>query len=298
MKLITFQTGTECRIGVLATDEITIVDLSIASPSLPRDMTAFVELGDDGLKQAEAAVESAASEAKTRLDAVTLLSPFPVPKRNLLCVGKNYYEHAEEFHNSGFDATAGGTAVPEFPIIFTKATTSVTGPDTVIPASADPTNSTDYEGELGVVIGLAGKGIVKANAYDHVYGYTIINDVTARDLQSLHKQWFIGKSPDGFCPMGPVLVTADEIGDVTDLHLSTFVNGEKRQEAQVSDLIFDIPTIIETLSATMTLVPGDIIATGTPAGVGIGFDPPVYLKSGDQVTVIITKIGELRNSVE
>lgn len=298
MQLITFQQGTDSRIGVLESDGNTIVDLSRAAPSLPQDMTAFIKLGEEGLRAAAAAVKNASGDAKNSLDSVTLLAPIPEPRRDIMCVGKNYHEHAKEFHSSGFDSTAGKSPVPDNPIIFTKATTSVTGPDTAIPATLDPTDTVDYEGELGVVIGRKGRGIGKAEAYDYVYGYTIINDVTARELQSRHKQWFIGKGLDGFCPMGPVLVTADDIGDVTTLRLSTTVNGEVRQDAVVADLIFDIPTLIETLSATMTLLPGDIIATGTPAGVGIGFEPPKFLKPGDRVAVSIDKIGELRNIVE
>jgi len=260
-------------------------------------MTALVTLGSEGLQRVAAAADKAGDDAIRRLSDVTILAPFPNPRRNIMCVGKNYHEHAQEFHSSGFDSTAGVTAVPEHPIIFTKSVTTVTGPDAPIPASADPTNSVDYEGELAVIIGSGGKGIKKADAYGHVYGYTVINDVTSRELQSQHKQWFIGKNLDGFCPMGPCLVTADEVGDITESRMTTTVNGEIRQDVSVADLIFDIPTLIETLSAAMTLLPGDIIATGTPAGVGIGFKPPRYLKPGDQVTIRIEKVGELRNAV-
>jgi 2-keto-4-pentenoate hydratase/2-oxohepta-3-ene-1,7-dioic acid hydratase in catechol pathway len=226
------------------------------------------------------------------------VAPIPRPVRNIFCVGKNYRDHAKEFGQSGFDGgTTGGNEVPDFPIIFSKATTSVIGPEAPVPSSADPYGTVDYEGELGVIIALGGKDIAKADAARHVFGYTIINDVTAREVQKLHKQWLLGKGPDGFCPMGPVVVTADEIVDVAALHLRTSVNGEVRQEAVVADLIFDIPTLIETISRYITLLPGDIIATGTPAGVGIGFDPPRFLKSGDAVTVSISGIGELRNPI-
>ncbi len=155
----------------------------------------------------------------------------------------------------------------------------------------------DYEVELAVVIGKSGRGIARANALQHVFGYTIVNDVTSRTLQQQHKQWFLGKNFDGFCPMGPWLVTADEVGDIEDLTVSTHVNGEQRQNAQVKDLIFDVPTLIETLSAVLTLQPGDIIATGTPAGVGIGFDPPNFLQPGDTVSLAITNLGTLDNPV-
>lgn len=215
----------------------------------------------------------------------------------MFCVGKNYAAHAREFQQSGFDATSSGQDVPTAPVIFTKAPSAVIGPGAAILANLDPTNSIDYEGELGVVIGRGGRGISRADAMDHVFGYTIINDVTARTLQHKHKQWFLGKSIDTFCPMGPTLVTADEIPDPTRLRLQTRVNGELRQSAVVSDLIFDIPTLIETISRGITLIPGDIIATGTPEGVGIGFNPPRYLKSGDTVVVTIDPIGTLTNPV-
>ena len=155
----------------------------------------------------------------------------------------------------------------------------------------------DYEGELAVVIGRAGRGIRKAEALAHVFGYTIVNDVTARTLQHKHRQWILGKGIDGFCPMGPAILTADEVPDPGVLRLRTWVNGELRQDAPVSDLIFDIPTLIETISAGITLQPGDLIATGTPAGVGIGFQPPKFLKAGDVVRVEITGIGVLENPV-
>ncbi len=163
--------------------------------------------------------------------------------------------------------------------------------------SLDPTATVDYEGELGVIIGTRAFQVAKDKAYDHVFGYVVINDVTSRELQRRHNQWVIGKGIDTFCPMGPYIVTADEVGDVSKLRLETQINGEIRQKASVADLIFDIPTLIETISATMTLLPGDIIATGTPEGVGIGFNPPKYLAEGDHMTVRITGLGELHNVV-
>lgn len=181
--------------------------------------------------------------------------------------------------------------------MFTKWPNSVIGPGEPIPAASDYTDSTDYEGELAVVIGEGGRNIDGKDAYDHVYGYTIVNDVTARTLQNRHRQWFLGKSLDGYCPMGPCIVTADEVKDVGKLRLVTRVNGEVRQDAMVSDLIFDIPALIATVSRVMTFDPGDLIATGTCAGVGIGFDPPRYLKKGDVVAVTIEPIGTLESPV-
>jgi len=295
MKLVTFSDGAGARLGVLDDSGKRVTDLSVAAPALPRDMGAFVAAGAAALDKARQAV--AGERGQLPLESVRLLAPFPRPAKNILCVGKNYFEHAREFHQSGFDASAGKDAIPEVPIIFTKWPNSVTGPGDAIPSANDPTRSVDYEGELTVVIGAVARNVKKADAFKHVYGYTIVNDVTARTLQHRHKQWFLGKSLDGFCPMGPCLLTADEVPDVTRLQLQTRVNGELRQNAPVSDLIFDIPTLIEAISALMTLEPGDLIATGTCAGVGIGFNPPKYLKRGDVVAVTIEPIGTLSNPV-
>jgi len=294
MKLVTFSDSTIARIGALSADGQSLTDLTAAG--IAGDMEAFIALGADGLDKAAAAIK--AGDNALAIADVTVLAPIPCPARNVFCVGKNYYEHSKEFHNSGFDASAGKNAIPDVPIFFTKPPSSVIGTGDPIPSYLDTSNTTDYEGELAVVIGPGGRGISKQNAFDHVYGYTIINDVTARHIQGLHRQWFLGKSIDGYCPMGPTLVTADEVPDVGQLQLITRVNGEVRQDALVSDLIFDIPTLIETASAGITLQAGDIIATGTPAGVGIGFNPPVYLQKGDQVSITIEPIGELINAVE
>ncbi|KAB2911775.1 MAG: fumarylacetoacetate hydrolase family protein [Hyphomicrobiaceae bacterium] len=290
MKLVTFADAAGSRVGALIGDEV----IDLAGLDLPADMIAFIEAGPRALRRASAALGEA---PRQNLSDVRLLAPIPRPKRNVFCVGKNYHDHAHEFSSSGFDATA-SSVIPDVPILFTKAPSSVIGPGQRIPAHLDPTGSVDYEGELAVVIGKAGRGIPKARAHEHVYGYTIINDVTARALQHGHKQWFLGKSVDGFCPMGPAILTADEVPDVGTLRLLTRVNGEVRQDALVADLIFDIPTLIETLSAGITMEPGDLVATGTPAGVGIGFSPPKYLRKGDVVSIRIDPIGELTNPVE
>lgn len=295
MRLVTFTANGAESIGVLDGD--IVVDLSQAAPDLPADMNGFIEAGDAALARAAEAVANAGSDAKHPVGEVKLFSPIPVPRRDVMAVGRNYHEHAREFHDSGFDATAGATAVPDHPIIFTKATTSVSGPGDPILTELDPTGSVDYEGELAVIIGKEGRGISRDDAFDHVYGYTVCNDVTARNLQHQHKQWFIGKSPDGYCPLGPAIVTADEADHPDNFRLTTHVNGEKRQDSSCSALIFDIPALIECISAGITLKPGDIIATGTPVGVGIGFDPPIFLKPGDVVTVTIEPLGTLENPV-
>jgi len=297
MKLVTFTQSGRTRLGVIADNGDTVIDLSVVAPELPTDMTGLILGGRKALAAARAAIKTREKAARLPLEGVRLCAPIPEPRRNIMCVGKNYFDHALEFDKSGFDTTEGADAIPEVPIIFTKAPTTVIGPNDPIPSRLDPTRSVDYEVELAVVIGKGGRGITKRDAFKHVFGYTIINDVTARHLQSRHKQWFLGKSIDGFCPMGPWLVTADEIKDVRKMRVQTRVNGELRQNALVKDLIFDIPTLIKTLSMGMTLVPGDIISTGTPAGVGIGFRPPRFLKRGDVVTMSIDGLGVLENPV-
>ncbi|VVS97122.1 fumarylacetoacetate hydrolase family protein [Rhizobium sp. EC-SD404] len=226
---------------------------------------------------------------------IELLAPIPQPRRNIMCVGKNYSEHAKEFARSGYEAGAvAGKDIDDHPALFSKLPSSVIAPNAAIELHPSITQKVDYEAELAVIIGKGGRGISKEDAYGHIWGYTIVNDVTARDLQKNHKQWFLGKSLDTFAPMGPYVVTADEI-DPENTTVQCHVNGELRQNANTRDLIFDIPTLIATLSAGITLQPGDIIATGTPAGVGIGLDPPVFLKSGDIIAVTISGIGTLEN---
>lgn len=268
-----------------------IVDLG--DVGLPIDMVELIGLGDDGLDAVRVAVQDG---SPISLDDAALLAPIPRPPKNVMAVGRNYSDHAREFSDSGFDASE-VQVIPGNPIIFTKASSSIIGPGDAIDTSNDPTSTTDYEGELAVVIGAGGRRIARQQAMDHVFGYTIVNDVTARDLQKRHVQWFIGKNPDTYCPMGPNITTIDELPDIGSSWLRTRVNGELRQESPISALIFDIPTLIETISEVITLEPGDVIATGTPLGVGIGFDPPVYLSPGDVVEVSIEGIGTLRNPV-
>src|SRR5262249_4201665 len=235
--------------------------------------------------------------ATLSLDSLRLAAPVGPLAKNVICVGKNYYDHAEEFARSGVDASGDRQEVPAHPVVFTKAVTSLADPFQDIVGSADPTSSVDYEGELGVVIGRRCKGVKRADALDQVFGYTIVNDVTARTVQQQHRQWFLGKSLDTVCPVGPWLVTRDEFGEPDAQELATYVNGERRQFARLRDMIFDVATIIEVVSAYVTLEPGDLIATGTPAGVGLGFKPPRYLRAGDVVRVAISGIGELTNKI-
>jgi 2-keto-4-pentenoate hydratase/2-oxohepta-3-ene-1,7-dioic acid hydratase in catechol pathway len=225
------------------------------------------------------------------------LAPFSTLNRNVLAVGKNYHEHAIEFDRSGFNATSGSaSAIPTHPQIFSKATGTLAGPTDDIHFDPAFTASVDYEGEIGVVIGREARRVSKADAWSVVFGFVALNDVTARDLQKSHAQWHLGKSLDGFCPMGPWVGSIDETPPES-LTVRTWVNGELRQEAPFTQLIFDVPTLIETLTKAMTLVPGDIIATGTPVGVGIGFTPPKFLQHGDVVRIAVNGLGELENRV-
>lgn len=237
--------------------------------------------------------ESEADRATFSLDNLELLAPIPRPAKNIMCLGLNYADHVAET-SAAADREA---RLPEHPIVFTKNVTSVTGPDAAIPYDASVTTQLDWEVELGVVIGRPGCAIEADRAMDHVFGYTVINDLSARDLQFRHKQFFIGKSLDGACPMGPWIVTADEIENPHALAIRCDVNGVRKQDSSTRHMIFDIPAIISTLSRGMSLEPGDIIATGTPDGVGYARTPPEFLKPGDEVLCEIEGIGVLRNTI-
>jgi 2-keto-4-pentenoate hydratase/2-oxohepta-3-ene-1,7-dioic acid hydratase in catechol pathway len=288
MTLATVKDNGNIKAGMIIGDEFVCcvegegADMAVLSIIRNGDMASW----DDIIDTAE----------RRDLTDVQILAPIPHLIRDMVCVGKNYYAHAKEFFDSGFDATQKET-IPSEPIIFTKAMTSLIGPNDAINASIDPTESVDYEGELGVIISKTARRVAKADWQDYVFGYVIINDVTSRELQKKHNQWTIGKGLDTFGPMGPYIVTKDEIGDLPSMQIQTLVNNEVRQQAEVRDLIFDIPTLIETLTLTGTLLAGDIIATGTPVGVGIGFNPPKFLKSGDVVTINVTGLGSLTNPV-
>jgi 2-keto-4-pentenoate hydratase/2-oxohepta-3-ene-1,7-dioic acid hydratase in catechol pathway len=283
MKFAMFEHNGLRRVGLLLSEVETI---------RPIDATDLVEViaEFDALK----ASLSSATES-IPLAEVHLLAPIPAPRRNIFCVGRNYLEHADEFSRSGYEAGAKPGNEPDaYPAVFTKPASCVVGPDAPVPTHPDVTAAVDYEGELAVIIGRGGRDIRRDQAMAHVWGFTIINDVTARDRQKNHRQWFLGKALDGFCPMGPWATTSDEVV-ADDLRIQTWVNGELRQDANTRDLVFDIPSLIETISGGLTLQPGDIIATGTPKGVGIGFGPPRFLKPGDSVTIEISGLGSLTN---
>ena len=281
--------------GVLTEDGASVYpayDLEEAySIFLGGTLAEFIESGEEGLLNLAKVLS--ANEKETEVTPLPLSEteinvPF-LPRRNIFCVGKNYKEHVTEFEQNAKAET------PAAPIFFTKATTSVIGPSEEIDSHPDVTDSVDYEGELGVIIGKQGSDIAPEDAADYIYGYTIINDVTARDLQKKHAQWFLGKSLDTFCPMGPAVLIG---GNDASFTIFTKVNGALRQEGSTEDLIFPIAKLISVLSQGMTLLPGDVIATGTPKGVGMGQNPPAFLKKGDVVEITIDPIGTLKNTVK
>ncbi|TPK88235.1 fumarylacetoacetate hydrolase family protein [Mesorhizobium sp. B2-4-13] len=285
MRVATFSIAGERRVGLVDLDAQTVAPFDFAVDQARNGILALIERNDAGVPRTLSAIP---------LPQVDIEAPIPLPSRNIFCVGKNYHEHAHEFARSGFDSSAGAGAIPKHPIIFSKVPESVVANHASVLIDPSVSTAIDYEAELAVIIGKGGRGISRENALDHVWGYTIVNDVTARDLQGKYSQWLIGKSQDTFCPMGPWAVTRDEL-DLATTGIRCFVNEDLRQNSQISLLIFDIPTIIATLSQGITLKPGDIIATGTPVGVGIGFDPPKYLKAGDVVRIEIDGIGTLEN---
>jgi len=309
LKLVTFSTTEIPRphLGLVQNGEVLDVDLAgrALQQQVPDQMLALIEQSEQGQNALQPLLAKANgrpfSQVKTFTDVgavhtlqeVKLHAPIPQPRKNVMCMAVNYAEHAKESAGMG-----GQTAPPEIPILFTKATTTINAPDA--PFVIDPNVSTkiDWEVELGVVIGKSGKNIRAEDALSHVFGYTVINDITARDLQSRHKQFFKGKSLDGSCPIGPVVVTADEIADPQKLALHLRVNGETKQDSNTSEMVFGIPTIIATLSAGMTLEAGDIIATGTPSGVGFSRTPPEFLKAGDMVEAEVEGIGILRTPIQ
>ena len=289
MRIATWSWGGRRHVGRMADGRVT--PLAVPERARESGALALVEALAGG------APMPATSGASLPLSAVKLDAPIPRPRRNIFCAGVNYRAHAAEWAASGMDGPRPAPPSDEFPVIFSKVPDCViaTGEPIRIPSGLSA--AIDYEAELMVVIGRGGRNIPRSSAMDHVFGYTAFNDVTARDIQRRHKQWLLGKSVDTFGPMGPWIVTADEL-DGASTNISCRVNGELRQHAHTRDLIFDIPALIASISQSVSLVPGDLIATGTPGGVGIGFDPPKYLKRGDVVRIEIDGIGVLENGVQ
>ncbi|MDM7941002.1 MAG: fumarylacetoacetate hydrolase family protein [Hydrogenophaga sp.] len=288
MRIATFVHEGQRRVGQIAADGQGVTVFALDPAQAARGALPLIEAAARG-----DALPALVGEALP-LKAVRLEAPLPMPRRNLWCVGRNYHEHAKELQTSVFKDNNANPAT--WPIVFTKVPECVIadGADVVLPGAA-VSEQIDYEAELAVIIGVGGKNIARGDAMKHVYGYTIVNDVTARDVQMRHQQWDMGKSFDTFCPMGPWIVTADEL-DGQHTRVRCWVNDTLRQDGRTEDLIFDIPTLIETISRGITLYPGDVIATGTPAGVGMGLKPPVFLRKGDVVRIEIDGIGSLQNA--
>ena len=286
MKLVTYRHSGAEHVGALTPDGSGILPLPVP------DMNTLIETMDlPALRSAVAAGERGSALA---LSEAELLAPIPRPRQDVVCLGMNYRAHEEESARYNADAFTKETPAA---VYFSKRVSEAGRPDGIIPRHAGLTDRLDYEAELAVVLGRAARDVKAADAAEYIFGYTVLNDVSARDLQTGHKQWYFGKSLDGFTPMGPVLVTADEIAWPPALEITCRVNGELRQESNTSLLITPIGQILEELTAGMTLLPGTIIATGTPAGVGMGFDPPRFLQSGDTVECAIEGIGVLRSTV-
>lgn len=285
MKLVTFNYSGKVEVGAIREDQI--INLS----DFAGDMISLIEMVHGEIEQLKDQIESIPNGIP--VESVELLAPIPEPRRNVMCLGLNYAEHAEEHYS----ASGRQTELPEYPIVFTKAPSSVNGPYADIPYDPTITQELDWEVELAVIIGRKGKNIPVEEAMDYVFGYTVLNDVSARDLQRRHKQFFKGKSLDGACPMGPWIVTADELTDPHHLRVTSRVNGFVKQDSNTAMMIFDVPSIINHMSCGMTLLPGDIIATGTPSGVGFARQPPEFLQSGDVVECEVEGIGIIRNKV-
>jgi len=300
MKILSFKLNGEIKFGPKVKKEEAVWDvLAIQEelkilPSFPTQIIDGIALGFDFVEQIRKLVEAAKNaeqpeQYKLPFTEIEWLSPIPRTPKNIICIGKNYNDHAKEM---------GLQAAPQDLVVFTKSPTAIAADEQVLPIHAGKTNSLDYEGELAIVIGKKGKEIPKNLAFDYIFGYTIANDITARDLQDRHIQYFLGKSLEGSCPMGPYIVSKDEITNPQNLTVVTKVNGEVLQNGSTKDMMFSIEELVSTLSQYVTLEPGDIILTGTPAGVGKGMNPPTFLKSGDEVKVSIQGIGTLSNRFE
>ena len=290
MKLAAYQYKSDQYVGVVSDDLQTVTPYQLNKEAAQRGALSIIEMMAEG--QALPTMGQAVA-----LKEVCLLAPIPKPRRNIFCVGKNYLDHVKEIKDSKLGDAQGSMAnLPKHPVVFSKVPEAVIASRMGIDSHPAATQEVDYEAELAVVIAKKGKAISKTDAMKYVWGYTIINDVSARDVQAKHVQFHIGKSFDTFCPMGPWLVSADEINE-KNTKIQCWVNGELRQDGNTNQMIFDIPTVIESISAGMTLYPGDVIATGTPSGVGMGFKPPRFLKKGDSVKIQIDGIGVLENPV-
>ncbi len=306
LRLVSFACPGEVRLGALVRDFV--VDLSRADPAVPSSMYGLLIAGEAALDHARTAAQKVAAEYETNgadlihrgvvypLAEVRVLAPLPRPRRNLFCIGWNYYSHTSAGAPAS-ETLAAQAKECEYPIIFTKPPTAVIGQDGIFPLDEALTQKLDYEVEMAVILGRGGRNIPREDAQAHVFGYTVANDISARDVQNRHIQWFKGKGLDNSCPLGPVVVPHGDIGDPQSLPIRLSVNGQIRQDANTRDMAWPVPDLIYWLSQGMTLEPGDIILTGTPAGVGARMNPPGWLRVGDVVEAEIEPIGRLRTYV-
>lgn len=297
MKILSFSINNQVKFGPKVKKEEAVWDvLKIQEqlevfPSFPNNIIDGISLGYEFVEKIRKLIEAAeqrknVDDFKIPFSEIEWLAPIPRTPKNIICVGKNYDEHVKEM---------GGEKPPGNIVVFTKPATSIAADKQVLPIHQDKTNSLDYEGELAVVIGKKGQNIQKNLAFDYIFGYTIANDITARDLQERHGQYFLGKGLDYSCPMGPYIVSKDEIPNPQSLTIVTKVNGEVRQNGSTAHMIYPVDELVSIISKYITLEPGDIILTGTPAGVGKGMNPPKYLKENDEVKISIEGIGTLTN---
>jgi len=293
MRIATCSYNDQVHLAIVQEDS---VFFPATHPQWPDDISTMLQLidaGEQSLQDLQKLIVTARHSEWLPLADVELLSPIPRPRQNVMCLGWNYIEHVEETSGKAIEAPK----LPKYPIVFTKAASSMNGPFADIPVDLEVSNKMDWEVELAVIIGKTGQKISKKDALDHVFGYSVINDVSAREIQKRHKQFFVGKSFTGACPMGPWIVTKDEIADPQNLNIKSWVNNDLKQDSNTQFQIFDIASVIETLSRGMTLEAGDIIATGTPSGVGYVRTPPEYLMPGDVVDCEVEGIGRISNPI-
>ena len=290
--------GAPPRLGVVAGTRV--LDLPAAMHGVwsdaPATVLSLIQAGPGAWKRMSAiasSIDQTGDRHGYAAESVEWHAPIARPPKNVFCLGLNYAAHAKE----SSQARGREMKIPTVPVIFTKAPTTISGPYADVHVDRSATQQVDWEVELGVVIGTGGRNVARADALRHVFGYTVINDLSARDLQQQHMQWFKGKSLDGFCPMGPFVVTADEFGDPQSKQVQTRVNGVTKQDASTSKMIFAVDVIVEWLSKGLTLEAGDIIATGTPEGVGMGRTPQEFLADGDVLETEVEGIGTLRNRI-
>lgn len=297
MKLVTFEVERRIRVGVISKDGEWVFPIESVDMEYKTMLEAVKNIGESEKQMLEyvSGKEPYSIRGAARLSEVKILAPIPVPEQDIICLGINYMAHAEESARYKNEAFGGDRP---YAVYFSKRVNEAVADKEPIPSHSDLVDSLDYEAELAIIIGRDAKDVAPEDVKDYIFGYTIINDVSARNVQTRHKQWYFGKSLDGFTPMGPCILTTESVPYPPRLQVQSYVNGELRQDSNTELLIFGVDHVVSELSRGMTLKAGTIISTGTPAGVGMGFTPPKFLKSGDVVTCRIEEIGEITNPIE